>query len=73
MLYVPMLTPNRNSIHYLRRDYDMENFTWWRVVAPDGNPASKLFENLPMETGEMIHQHLLSDEFGRTLCFNGEQ
>ena len=69
-LYVPK-TPS--SIHYMLRDYDGDDFAWWRVVAHGSNAASRLLEPIPMETGDRIHRYLLSDEFEQTMSLDGEQ
>lgn len=64
---------SRDVTAYLHRDYDGEDFAWWRTVAHERNAASKPFESIPMETGERIHRYLLSDGYAQTLSLNGEQ
>ena len=69
MLYVPM--HSRNITPYLIKNYDGEDFAWRCVVAHEGDAAPELFEVLSTQTGQMIHQYLLSEVFERKLNLNG--
>lgn len=69
-LYVPK--QQQDVTAYLDKDYDGEEFAWWRVVVHEGNAASGLlFDAVPSEAGERIHRHLLSEPFEQTLDMDG--